>query len=346
MHPRLWAEEGVYYYSSLQTDSFIAPMSLIVRGNFQLLTNWIAYLATIVPAIYAAYITTYCALLVLVIFIRLVGLLAVQRNWSPLLSVVIVANLALLPQGYEIYLTATNVQWVCSVSVLLIFILDVENLTIFHKKCFYFLVLISGFTGVCSVMLAPMLLLRGYLSNSRFHFNVGLILAGCAAFHIFIILGNLHQDRVFPTDIFTLTFPLILQSIFSPLIGAGVVDQGLALLNKVERAWVYFILVYLISLCLAAFTVISARSSIKDKQLALMIFVAWIYISILNVIGSIGDPSGLISGWGGGRYFYLGAVCFIILLGFVASSNSLIKSKIAYALLLLMADSGTKCNTG
>ena len=340
LYPRLWAEEGTFYYFSLQERGFTSTFSLIIRGNFQLLTNWITYLATIAPAKHAAYVTTYLSMLLTGIFAGLFGLLSIQRNWSLLLSGVTVTTLALLPHGYELYLTATNVQWLCSVSVLLIAILDSRKWNRFQRTPFYIFAIISGLTGVCSVMLAPIFLLRMRFSPSQFHVKIGAILSTCAVVHVVIILGNAHPGRAFSSDLFTLTFPLVLQSIWSPIFGGGIVDHTVKLLNGEGRHWTWISIIYLASLFLVAFVVLSARIALRDTYLPLILLGAWIYVSMLNVLGSIGDPNGLISGWSGGRYFFLGAVCFVVLLVLVASGEPSVESKFAYLILVVMMASG------
>ena len=333
IQPRFWAEEGRYYYSSLQGGSFVNTFTLIVRGNFQLLTNWILYFATLVPAKYAAYVSTYLSLLVLGLFISLVGLLTVQRKWPPLLSGVVIIIFALLPQGYEIYLCATNVQWLLSVCVVVILILDPKGWSDINKAAAYILVAISGLTGVCSVMLAPIFFLRGLILSSQFYYRSGLILVLCALFHIVIILQNSHEGRSFPTDIYTLTFPVLLQSIWAPLIGVQGVNDALGYFNSTNPRWIWNLLVYLISALVTILTVLTASRAMQDQHLVLVIFIVWVYISVLNIFGSIGDPSSLISGSGGGRYFFLGSVCFVILLAFSASNLNFFSSKVAYVIL-------------
>lgn len=336
LQPRFWAEEGRYYYSSLQGHSFSASLSLIVRGNFQFLTNCISFFATLVPAKYAAYVSTYLSLLLAGIFIGLVGLLSAQRKWPLLLSVIVIVIFALLPQGYEIYLTATNVQWILSVCLLIISLLDSKYWSGINKASAYIFFLISGLTGVSSVMLAPIFLFQGFILRSKFYNWCGLILAFCAMLHIVIILQHSHEGRIFPTDIYTLTFPVLLQSIWAPLIGVERVHDVLGLLNNFKSSWILIGLIYLISASVALFVVLSATRAMRDQNLAVMIFIAWIYISVLNIIGSIGDPASLISGWGGGRYFYFGSVCFVLLLAFSASNLISFYSRLAFAMLIVM----------
>ncbi|MFT3929007.1 MAG: hypothetical protein QM709_01815 [Spongiibacteraceae bacterium] len=341
LSPRFWAEEGKYYYSNLQDENFFSTFTLIIRGNFQLLTNWIAYFATLVPAKFAAYVSTYISLLLLGFFAGLVGLLSIQRNWPPLLSGIVIVILALLPQGYEIYLTGTNVQWICPACLLVISLLDTKDWSSSRKIAIYIFAAISGLTGVCSAMLAPAFILRKCISPSQFHFKIGLILSCCAVLHGVIILANAHPDRTFPLDLFILTFPLALQSIWSPLIGGEAVDRVVILLGK-EGYGILNAAIYVASLSLAAFAIFTARNKLKHKYIPFMLFGIWLGVSVLNVFGSLGDQNGLISGWAGGRYFFLGAVCFVIMLGFAASGESTIASKFALLLLITMMLSSIK----
>lgn len=56
--PRFWSEEGRYHYEALQTSRW-SVFTLVVRGNFQLITNFGVAIATLVPAVWAPAVTTY-----------------------------------------------------------------------------------------------------------------------------------------------------------------------------------------------------------------------------------------------------------------------------------------------
>lgn len=342
LHPRFWGEEGKFYYFDLQGQPFLSPFFLVIRGNFQLVTNWIAYCATLVPARFAAPVTTGLSLLALGLFAGLVGLLSVQRKWPLPLVMVLIVSLALLPQGYELYLTATNVQWIGSACVLVLLLLTALGWSRAQALLAYLLVLLAGLTGVCAVLLAPAFLLRKVFQPSAFHFRCGLILGACALLHAAVIAGTVHPGRFLPTDLYTLTFPMVLQSVWSPLIGAGTVNTQLA--------WILFgvwprlgtALIYLAALALVGFTVLTAREAVQDRPLPWLVAGSWVSVSVLNVMGSIGDPRWFVSGWGGGRYFFLGSVCFLLLLALAASSRDTMKSTLAIGLLVLTMAAGIR----
>lgn len=334
--PRLWAEEGRHYYAALQGADFLSVFELVVRGNFQLLANAIAWCATLVPARYAAYVTTYASLLFAAALAALVGVLSMQQRWPLWLGGAIVAVLALLPQGYEIYLTATNVQWVCSACMLVLAVIDAQDWKSPQRGAAYAFAAVAGLTGVCSAMLAPVFLARRWLARSPAHFRIGLILTGCAMLQIAVILGRPHPDRAFPLSPLILTLPLALQSVLSPLLGAGAVDDliGLAGGRTFPSAWLAAI--YVAAIIPAAFAVGAAWHASKDKVLALTLAGSWLGVSLINVIGSLGDPTSLISGTGASRYFFVGAACFVLLLGTVASAGQSWRRRMAAVLLVTM----------
>ena len=336
LHPRFWAEEGSYYYAALQGRGFGSSFVLVVNGNFQLLTNWIAYCATLVPARFAAHVTTGLSLLVLGVFAGMVGLLSWQRRWPLPLAAVLLVNLALLPQGYELYLTGTNVQWICSACVLLLLLLDVSGWTRARLRLSYLLVIVAGLTGVCSVLLAPAFLLRKTVQPSAFHFRCGLILSACALLHALVIASTPHPGRLVPSELFFLSFPLALQTVWSPLLGGGNVDTLLAWIFTGPWPRLGTALIYLGALALAVFSLWGATRSAKSKALPWFLAWAWLSVSVLNVLGSLGNPWALVSGWAGGRYFFLGAICFLLLLAFVASNKPAAPSRGAVFLLALV----------
>lgn len=86
--PRFWAEEGKHYYAALQGESVFSMLTLVVRGNYLLLTNGVTYLATLTPATLAAHVTTYLSLLCLIFCIWLLSILSVQQGWSLFSSLV------------------------------------------------------------------------------------------------------------------------------------------------------------------------------------------------------------------------------------------------------------------
>lgn len=163
IHPRLWAEEGRFYYNGLQNGA--SPLTLVIRGNYQIVTNLICYLATLVPAEWAAHITTYCSLLVALWCIVLFSRFSIESGWSLVRSATIVAILALLAHGYEVYLSSTNTQWLCALSLLFICLGQWSTLRGPRRVPLYAWVAVCALSGVPSSVMAPVFLVRGASSD-------------------------------------------------------------------------------------------------------------------------------------------------------------------------------------
>ncbi|MCK5002691.1 MAG: hypothetical protein KAS57_06680 [Gammaproteobacteria bacterium] len=340
--PRFWAEEGRYYYSNIQKIDIFSSLLLIIRGNYQLLTNIIVLLSSMVPAQWAAYITTYLALCVALVPVLLLYYYQCISKWPLFLPSLITSVYALMPQGYEVFFTATNVQWICSVSILIVCILPLEYENKNRHIATYAWLIICGLTGVTSVMLAPGFLLRGMLNSSRHHIQMGLLLSFFAIVHLVIIFNSDHPDRLFPMDLFSLTMPTLLQTVLSPLISADMVNVLVSktVLDGKVVSWWYLVSIALSSLVIMSGVIYAAFKQSDDKNVPLVIVLLWIGVSVLNTIGSIGDPEGLLSGWGGGRYFFFGSVCFVLLLAISVSGKSRLYSSFSLAILLLVIVTG------
>ncbi|MCD9227567.1 hypothetical protein ACPPTR_16055 [Ralstonia pseudosolanacearum] len=331
IHPRLWAEEGRFYYNGLQDGA--SPLTLVIRGNYQIVTNLICYLATLVPAEWAAHITTYCSLLVALWCIVLFSRFSIESGWSLARSATIVAILALLAHGYEVYLSSTNTQWLCALSLLFICLGQWSTLRGPRRVPLYAWVAVCALSGVPSSVMAPVFLVRGGLFRSPLHFRLGLILAAGTAIQAIVIFLHPHTDRSFSPTMLLMTAPWLLQTVASPLFTAGQ-TEGLAALLKSLQSPYAVALVYIVLLSIAAFALVASYRAAKDKAVAVVLMMAWIIIPSIQIFGTLGNPNELVSGWKHARYFFIGAVCFVMLLGIIADSALPIVRLTALSLLL------------
>nr|CUV21575.1 Putative transmembrane protein (modular protein) [Ralstonia solanacearum]CUV37916.1 Putative transmembrane protein (modular protein) [Ralstonia solanacearum] len=333
IHPRLWAEEGRFYYDALQNGA--APLTLVIRGNYQLITNLICYTATLVPAEWAAHVTTYCSLLVALWCVILFSRFSVESGWPLARSAMIVAILALLAQGYEVYLSSTNTQWLCALSLLFICVGQRRTSRGLSRALLYAWVAVCAFSGVPSSVMTPMFLVRGTVFRSTLHFRLGLVLAAGTAIQAIVIVLYPHADRSFSPTMLLMTAPWLLQTVASPLFTAEGAEFLVAFLKWPQNPYAVA-LVYIVLSSIAAFALAAGYREAKDKTVAVVLAMVWILIPSIQIFGVMGDPNELLSGWKHGRYFFIGAVCFVMLLGIVADKTSPIV-RLTTSSLLLMA---------
>jgi hypothetical protein len=128
-------------------------------------------------------------------------------------------------------------------------------------------------------------------------------------------------------------FPLIVQSVYSSLIGAGSVDILLGYLRHSLSFDRLLILIFSSGIFIFITGTYGAFCG-RNKSVALSIVGIWFFVTTIHVVGSLGNPDGLFSGWGGGRYFFLGAFSFVLLLS-LSIQNTAYKLR-HWSLLLLM----------
>lgn len=328
--PRFWAEEATEYYSSLQNTSSWNVFTLVVRGNFQLLTNLFSYLSTLVPARWAPSVTTYLALIVSVVFAALTGVFSSQRRWPLYRALVVVILFALLPQGYEIYLNTTNVQWVCALCVLMLCLIELNHVSTGWRWLFYVFVGAFGLTGVPSVLLTPAFLIRRLYAPSREHFRIGLILGTCALIQLAVIATHKHPDRHLLLNGYAMVMSWILQTMLASLLTIDAVNE----ISKHVQPPVDFgilLLVVITGLSVWGITARAALRSLESRFIAVILIVLWIVVPCIQMIAAFGNPMDYLSGGVGGRYFMLGSVSFVVLL---ALTEGTVASKLLLAVML------------
>ena len=105
-------------------------MGHVHAGSYQLLMNIFVYLTNAVSVAQAPTVTTYLSLLVHVAVVAQIVVFCEAYKLPRHIMLLLVTAWALLPQTYEVWATALNVQWVLGVSVLFIFVIMLVNLDV------------------------------------------------------------------------------------------------------------------------------------------------------------------------------------------------------------------------
>jgi hypothetical protein len=338
MTPRMWSEEGNLYFGAIQSLGLIDSLTLVVRANIQFLTNAIVYLAAQVPLAWAAHVTTYLSLGIAAFTAHLIVLFCAAYGVRLSVCLLAVIIWALLPPTYEVFSTATNAQWVCSISILLICALPPHVLQTRYEPALYVWAIACGLTGVPSCIAAPGFFLRGIAERSRPHLIVGTILGLCALVQLAIIITHPIEGRSFSFAPSTLFLPGLLQTVIGPIMSADIADLiGVKIRSRDAGARIITAATILASIWLI-YLVTTLAWSPRRKGLVVVFLFLWALESVLNTFGAFGRyPEGLISGWGGARYYLFGCVCFLLLLLLGTSSHNRLGRRISGGLVCLMA---------
>ncbi len=334
LDPRFWGEEGTLYFAQFRSLGAWDALLFVANGNYQLLTNVIVWLATKVPLGLAPAVTTYSAYLVQLLVVALIYVIITRYAINRIVGLLLVAAWALMPATYEIWASATNVQWTCSVSMLLILLLPHDDIRRHFKKIVLWTAL-CGLTGVTSCMLAPGFLVRAWLERSKRLALLGVLLCVCALIQLVLLKVYGVHNRAFMIGPRILTIPMLLQTVLTPLVGVGLVETLARPMRDGSASALSFAFVYLAGLSLM---LVAVAAALRAQRAALVAIVTglWVLVSVLNTFGAIGQPIGLVGALGGARYYLFGAMCFCLLLAFGTAAQAPVSRCIATALLAVI----------
>lgn len=312
--PRFLAEEGNLYYGALQ---HLAPSKGLVRvfnGNYQFLTNALVELSLRVPVRYAAHVTTYLSLAVAVSCCWVIARLLLSRGCSSWAAAAACALFALQPGGYEVFLSATNVQWASSVLALGLALSEDRPARGARAVLVYALLLVCGLTGTTSCILLPLFLAGALWRRSAFGWAMAAVLGAATAVEGAVVLVH-HAELQRP---FTLSshmlLPEIFQVFYAQLLPAHVMDALEAeLLPYDGLGRVTGLQIVLVGLAgMAGIAHVAARR--LGRFTAGLLLAGALLVPLVNEYGALAGVDEMLSGWAGGRYFFLGASCTVILM--------------------------------
>jgi len=311
---RFWAEEGSVYFAQMSSLPMRDALLFVTNANYQLLTNLLVFAATRVPLANAPAVTTYGAFLVAVLIVVLIFQITIRYRLNRVVGLLLVIAWVFLPGTYETVASATNVQWICSISMLLVLLLPSEDIERNLGKLVIWTAL-CGLTGVPSCMLAPGFLFRAVYDRSKAFFILGAILSVCALVQLIILKLFGATGRSFAVDVEILTLPALLQTVLVPLFGAGRIARLAEPIREgTATIWPY-VVAYGAALVLMLVSISIALRAQRAAIVMLLLFL-WVLVTVLNSFGAIGPPRDLISATFGARYYLLGSVCFCLLLVF------------------------------
>lgn len=311
LHPRLWAEEGGLYWERLRHLPIRKGLGLVVNGNYQLLTNVSVGAAKLVPVRDIAWVTTYAALVVSLLCCWMLGGWVRARGLPAWVGAVAAVMLALLPSGYEVYLSATNVQWTCSLLALLICLGEDIPAASPRAAMRYLLLAVCGLTGLPSCILGPVFLVEAWRRRTAYGWVMLAVMAVASAVQLGVLFahrGELVSARPFNVSPLVLV-PLAMQeglALFLPMNFLNVGSPGLGTFAaRVQLA--------VVGLGLLAGVAVVARDRL-GRFPALILVGASVLASVVNQVSALEAIQDMVSGGRGGRYFFLGQCCIVLLL--------------------------------
>jgi hypothetical protein len=335
LYPNFWAEEGKFYFSGMQGLPLPAAIRFYSVGNYQFLIDVLVLCALQVPLVYAPFVTTYGALAVLGLAAFLMARFTVSYAIDPFIGAALVAAFALAAPGYEIFASATNVQWVCAITILLLCLLPENTFGKWGWRGALTWTVICGTTGVPSCVLAPAMFVVAWSTRSTKHLAMGIILSFCTLFQLAVILlSPTERAFVFSPQITILS--VFHQTILAPILGVSLTDAiGAVVRPGHPGAAAAAAAVAVISIAIATIVIRQAFKSGSEWVIMTLLSCLWIGVSSLQYFGARDDPAFGLSAWLQGRYFVTGLFCMLALLALASRGQEGFIARIGFAIILL-----------
>lgn len=320
LEPRLWAEEGVVYFSYAHAHVWYEALIKPHLGYFALWPNLASTIAAnLVPLIYVPLITTFFAFAVQLVPITLI-LWGQSELWQhPVKKIAGIFIILFTPLTNEIWLNTINSQFYFSVITFLILLNETNN-SPFRKWFSRALLLCAGLTGVISCFLTPLFFLKAWWEYKRERLVQACILAICTVIQLVVLWVSIRRNILPPRDpVLDMTlFVSVLwtQSISMLLFGRDIAIQFAELIRLTQANLESFELTGLLLLFteIIFFLYISSKLAWQQRLILVGSFFLLIILSIMGSLGSESDKYRLILPDNGARYFYGPNVVLMFLL--------------------------------
>ncbi|MEB2848287.1 hypothetical protein [Endobacterium cereale] len=309
LNTRFWAEEGVLYYTHMQHLHWVDALAFTANSNFQVLINLLVSLSIAVPLSFAPAVTTWGSIILSLALPYSVARAAKDNEADPVASILVVAVLASAGMTFEIFGSATNIQWYAGATLFFAIFWKFKSarpstpMTVF--------VLAYGFSGVPAAMLFPAFVVMGVARKSPTHLFIAAVLMMATALQVLTILGT-PTGREFDHRFSVIVLPTVLQSILGFWVTPSITSMiGGAVLTSADK-----ISLLLASSLILSFPVVTAKRTKATIAFALLVGLA---ASLTQTLGAGGNALELLRPFSGGRYFFIStsavATSFLLLSG-------------------------------
>lgn len=313
LYGRFWGEEGSYFFENIYRSSAFESIFYIYKGTLQITSNLALFVATRISTEYSPFITTWIGTAFLSYFVYLFARWAHLNGVRTGIVVLSMTCLLISGQSYEVLSNSTNLQWMCSLSVMMMIFLsaDVLKRHVLFNTVF---IVLAGLSGVPSSMLAPAMMVRGLVVRSWTHISFAVILGCTALTQIFIIFSSQLQERD-PTRYSI--FELFYVSVVRPPLGLMLTQKGSQTLMSAAHAHLDVVVLFALAVIILAgllYLIWRWKGFEGARSDATIVLLTGCLVSAINIFGSLSSEIDAMLGIGGGRYYLIGFVSVLMLL--------------------------------
>lgn len=340
--PRFWAEEGSIYFTHAYTHTLTEQLSFMAAGYYNLINVLGTALAhRLVPLEYAPLITTIIALLIQVLPAVYIIWASIPALDNPYLKLVALLLLLFVLPNQEVWLNTINSQFYLAVTTVLILLYNAKHMS--GKIISSLILMIAGFTGLISLFIFPLFVLKAWLEKSKEKWFQASILLLAGLIQAYLILASENGLREGSFDWVAFVFIFLIKVISLPVLGADLTIPAASWLKALYTE--SSVLSYLISI-LTLITIMGAMFKLIKADIsrdALYCIAAALILFFFSTYGALGDKVQLINAPGSERYFTAPNILFYTGLLMLIKPDLLswnVRSVLASAILALVLLNG------
>ncbi|WFS25144.1 hypothetical protein [Rhizobium rhododendri] len=231
---------------------------------------------------------------------------------DPITAIIASALVASVAMSFEIFGTATNIQWYSS--AILFFVIFWHFPSEKVSPWIYVLAIIYGWTGIPSGILFPAFLVVGVVKQSRAHLIISAVLLIGVAIQVGCILNGPGVARHFEHRFSILVFPTVLHSILglwiTPSLASALGTKYLTLADGIA-----FLAISTLILSMPI------KLASHARPLAMFALLVGFSASITQTFAGIGDADGFLKPVYGGRYYFISSSAIVLAFMFASKSH-------------------------
>ena len=307
---RFWAEDGPIFFDEIFGRSFFSAVFHIVNGHLEIAANLVTLVSTLVPFKVSPLVMMWLAFSFQTIPICVVIIFRKYLQLSTSLLIVFLCLAVALPSSNEVWANVAGLHFHLFFLAALIFILRRE-FSVRQAKFMGLVLLFCGLSSVPANFICVPFLLSYIRSKSRCNLIYSGILCVTSAVQVICLIE--FGDEVAKRE---LSFSLIeyLSAFFAQVV------YPIFLGNHTAQVLADFLLVNLTSVtkltpillvsCGALVCMFLNRTAYVVKSESLMLF---LFLTVITLFTALGETSHLITANGGGRYFYILSLLFLLM---------------------------------
>ncbi len=316
--PRLWAEEGKFYFAHAYGNSFVGSIGYVLFGYYNLTANLTTYLASHWVSLEAAPIVTTGIAFAIQMLAPFIILTSSSTFWSSSYKKIVAVFLILfVPNASEVWLNSINSQYWLALGAFLILLEDTARISTARAWSFRVLLFLGGMSSPMACYLTPVFLYEGYRSRNRERLIQTGILSFIAVLQLSVILyqaigqAGAFGNRFSGMSLATLALVAFNRTVLVPIMGTPLGGVFSSFSASISHSNFHILGATAGLLLLGVLVALGFR--IKSEW-RIKLVASYLLLVILNINTAMEDKNAMIGPHPGQRYFFVPMIMFLFMI--------------------------------